>query len=699
MSLIANIENLSFKYSKLGHEARILRNVSIQIRSSEILTIVGPSGCGKTTLIKLIISLLPVDHGRIFLYGYDCTNSSKNRKIVGVPGPNFGFMPQEDALTDDLTIRECLFMYGILNRMKLSRINERTREVLSELDLIGNERSYISDLSGGMKRRVSLAIAILHSPQLLILDEPTVGVDPILRHRIWQLLEKMRNDGAGIVITTHYIEECGLADMMCFMRNGQILKTEAPQRMRSSINFTSFEKVFLDLCSTKSSPLAIEIKEFEQQKISKPGLFAKPKPYNVNYWSRIQIIMVLMYRYFHLFISTPASLLCILATPTFNVYLNYIALSGHLQGVPIGICVENQSLYNDTALFTSQNIVPACLDCIHPNHFSEFINNQVFEVVKYSNIDVAIRDISRFKMYAAIHIREGFADAFLRKLVLDWSELEDQVIRDAKIVIHCDASNRHIMEAVEGYLFDAYGKFWEASKRNLSLKLSSINLMRFEDSVINGKKIQDHSSGPWLMMGSLVITVTSISVTIAGSAIIREVKDKSITRYMSTGLSSMEVFVAQLSSNTVFLGSCGMLALRSTLWLIGEDSRGSALVASLIIVLMIVNSVLVGQIIGLAQLSEIFVIILSLSLAFVTSNPEGAYISTESFPYYAQFFVSILPNTKAIRALKSLVLTGVSYTNPLVLQGIFMQFSYLILFFNVSHFFMNRRIGNKKWKK
>lgn len=698
MNLVADVSNLSFTFPQSRDDTVTIRDVSIRTYSSQIVAIVGPSGCGKTTLIKLIISLLPVDCGKITIFGHDCTNSPKNREIVGVPGPNLGFMPQEDALADDLTVYECLYMYGILNRMEPSSIKERIQEVLTNLDLIDCKKSYVFNLSGGMKRRVSLGVAILHSPQLLILDEPTVGVDPILRHRIWEMMEKMKNDGASILITTHYIEECGHADMMCFMRNGQILRAESPRSISEEDQFISFEKVFLKLCSKSVD----ENESFKESKlpvpINEPCSFVQPKPYESSHWIHIRIFLILVYRYFHLFVFTPASFFCILGVPTFNVYMTYNAISDDVTHVSIGLCIQNQSLYNDTALLRRLNIKPACLECIHPDHFPEFINGRVFHVIKYDDIDIAINDISRFKIHAAVHIREGFADAFFQKLVLDWSELDIKLIRDSQIVVYCDASNAHIFKAVEGYLSDSYAKYWEASKRNLSLKGLSTYPMKFEDSVIDGKKIEEHSSRSWFLLGAMVLALSSSAVIIAGSAIIREVKDQSIQRYMSTGLSCMKIFLVQLYSNTVFLGISGILALVISLFLLNMECRGSPLIAALLTVGIVFNSVLFGQLIGLGQLSEVIVLILGICYSFATATMEGAYFAAESLPYYIRSLSELLPNTKPMQAMRDTTIVGISPSNPKVIAGFLTLFLYSILLFTTSFKLTCARVGRIKSK-
>ena len=140
----------------------------------------------------------------------------------GLPGPMVGYMPQDVALYADLQIREILYYFGRLYFMERSQIREQIKYLLAILDLPEKHR-LISTLSGGQMRRVSFAVALLHEPRLVVMDEPTAGVDPILRANIWRHLRNIRSEKkVTIIITTHYIEEARGADHVAFMRKGQV---------------------------------------------------------------------------------------------------------------------------------------------------------------------------------------------------------------------------------------------------------------------------------------------------------------------------------------------------------------------------------------------------------------------------------------------------------------------------------------------
>ena len=196
----------------------------------------------QTTLLKCLTGRLRAHKGTVRVLG----------RVPGavesaVPGRSVGFMPQELALYEEFTAHQNFLFYGKLYGMSEAQIREREAFLLSFLHLPPSTRP-IKQLSGGQQRRVSLACALLHSPPLLLLDEPTVGVDPVLRARIWSHLRTLSAEGSTIIITTHYIEEARQADYVGFMRGGRILQEGRPDDIIAQHSCHSLEEVFLHLC-------------------------------------------------------------------------------------------------------------------------------------------------------------------------------------------------------------------------------------------------------------------------------------------------------------------------------------------------------------------------------------------------------------------------------------------------------------------
>lgn len=242
MAASIGITGLVRGYGRGRGRVEVLCGLDMEVESGSIYGLLGPSGCGKTTLLKIVLGRLAEEGGNISVLG-----AAPGSAGSSVPGSDVGYAPQEIALYDDLSIHETLLFHGRLHGMTEPRIEEREDWLVSFLDLPDSARQ-VGKLSGGQKRRVSLAVALLHEPRLLLLDEPTVGVDPELRARIWDHLKEVAQGGTTVVITTHYIDEAGQADRVGLMRNGRLLAEGAPADLMGPFGHTSLEQTFLHLC-------------------------------------------------------------------------------------------------------------------------------------------------------------------------------------------------------------------------------------------------------------------------------------------------------------------------------------------------------------------------------------------------------------------------------------------------------------------
>lgn len=191
--------NLSFHYKASNP---VLKNITINVPQGRIYALLGSSGCGKTTLLRMILGMLKPKTGTIRVFGMQPGTAE-----VKIPGPGVGYMPQDLALFRLFNIEETFEYYGRLYGIPIETIKERIKYYIEFLNLPVKTRR-ITQLSGGQQRRVSLAVTLMHQPPLLILDEPTVGVDSVLRLKIWNYLEELCTKlGTTVIITTHYTEE------------------------------------------------------------------------------------------------------------------------------------------------------------------------------------------------------------------------------------------------------------------------------------------------------------------------------------------------------------------------------------------------------------------------------------------------------------------------------------------------------------
>lgn len=221
----------------------VLQNLDMTVPEGTIYSLLGASGCGKTTLLACTVGMRRLDAGEINIFG-----ARPGTVESGVPGKRVGYMPQEIALYGEFTIREAMQYFGRIYGMTLSQIEEKMKFLIKFLDLPSFHRQ-IATLSGGQQRRVSFAVALLHDPELLILDEPTVGVDPLLRQSIWNYLCNLVSTcRTTVIITTHYIEEAKQANTIGLMRSGRLLAEDSPANLLKLHHCISLEDVFLKLC-------------------------------------------------------------------------------------------------------------------------------------------------------------------------------------------------------------------------------------------------------------------------------------------------------------------------------------------------------------------------------------------------------------------------------------------------------------------
>jgi len=213
--------------------------LDLTIEDGETYGLLGPNGSGKTTAIKMICGLLEATSGSVKVLG----KTVPSKEVLSL----IGYMPQDVAIYVDNTVHENMELFGRLYGMSDDQFKKREEEMLRFVDLTGWRDALASTLSGGMRHRLSLACALLHEPKLLILDEPTVGVDPELRATFWEYFETLGKKGITVVITTHYMDEAGHCQKVGLLRQGKLIAEGRPEELMAKTGKKSLEDVFLVL--------------------------------------------------------------------------------------------------------------------------------------------------------------------------------------------------------------------------------------------------------------------------------------------------------------------------------------------------------------------------------------------------------------------------------------------------------------------
>ena len=216
----------------------VLHDVTLHITEGQIYGLIGPSGAGKTVLVKMIMGMAKPDDGTIYILNKKVPNLQLLQEI--------GYMAQSDALYSELTGEENLTFFASLYKLKKSEIKDRIAYAADLVRLTNELTKKVSVYSGGMKRRLSLAIALIQNPKILILDEPTVGIDPELRITIWNELLRLKNEeGKTIIVTTHVMDEAERCDYIAMVRDGSILTSGTPKNLKAQYGVNTFDEVFI----------------------------------------------------------------------------------------------------------------------------------------------------------------------------------------------------------------------------------------------------------------------------------------------------------------------------------------------------------------------------------------------------------------------------------------------------------------------
>ena len=226
-------------HKSFGKSRPVLDGIDLTLSKGEILCLLGPSGCGKSTMVNLMIGNLIPDSGHVKIMGEEAPY--QNIRV------SLGYMPQHDALYDDITAKENLVFFGRMNGLSKKEACRRIPELLEAAGLSEDGNKMVSAFSGGMKRRLSLAVTLLHDPSLLILDEPTVGLDPVHRKRIWDRFEQMASEGKTILITTHIMDEAERCARIAMIHDGKIIADGSPSDIIKDADASTLEEAFLSL--------------------------------------------------------------------------------------------------------------------------------------------------------------------------------------------------------------------------------------------------------------------------------------------------------------------------------------------------------------------------------------------------------------------------------------------------------------------
>jgi len=233
-----------------GKGARALREVSLQVQEGELFGLIGPDGAGKTTLIRILVTLLLADRGEASVSGWDVVKDyRKIRRHVG-------YMPGRFSLYQDLSVLENLTFFATVFGTTIEENYDLIKDIYAQIEPFKHRRA--GQLSGGMKQKLALSCALIHRPRVLLLDEPTTGVDAVSRREFWDMLKKLQQRGISILVSTPYMDEASLCDRIALIQHGTILDIDSPEAIVDQYN-----KPLLAVRSNRMYQLIQDLRDFE----------------------------------------------------------------------------------------------------------------------------------------------------------------------------------------------------------------------------------------------------------------------------------------------------------------------------------------------------------------------------------------------------------------------------------------------------
>ncbi|HDL19456.1 MAG TPA: ABC transporter ATP-binding protein, partial [Bacteroidetes bacterium] len=233
-------------FHKNYNSVEAVKGIDLAVNSGELFGIIGPDGAGKTTLTRAVCTLLVPDDGTIFVDGKDVVqNVARIRAILG-------YMPQRFSLYPDLSVEQNLRFFADLFQVPAQEREERLAKLFRFSRLEPFKKRKAEALSGGMKQKLALSCALIHTPKILVLDEPTLGVDPLSRQEFWQILHKIRDEGSTILVTTSYMDEAEQCDRVALFFKGEIVGLDTPENLKNHYPFPIYKIYGGDLRGLKS---------------------------------------------------------------------------------------------------------------------------------------------------------------------------------------------------------------------------------------------------------------------------------------------------------------------------------------------------------------------------------------------------------------------------------------------------------------
>lgn len=674
--LAVDVRGLRVSYGRGKSAVETLRGIDLGLPEGKIYGLLGPSGCGKTTLLRCIVGRLKPRQGSVHVFG--CKPGQAGSYI---PGPGVGYMPQELTLYPEFSILETLTYFGRLFRIDSQVLRERTAFLIRFLGLPEKSR-LVKNLSGGQKRRVSLAAALVHRPPLLILDEPTVGVDPLLRQSIWHYLVTLTHrEAISVIITTHYIEEARLADLVGLMRQGRMLAQAVPDDLMQKHGMLTLEEVFLKLCmadnhhnnhvapgtptengavlvpasaveaaaaangkamaASKETLAANSMTHLVRSNSVEPGVFQelsekhdvrKKEPF-LDSWFRTWALVVKSLTRLHR--NLPVLLFTFLV-PSIQVVLFCLCIGS--DPFELQVAIVNQETHPLLSVA-----------------FLRRLDNTTLSQIPYSNLDAALGAVREGSAWGVIAIGANFSAALHYRFFLGVNA-DNRTIEDSSINVYLDMTNQQIGYTLQKSIFEAFSSFSADILQRMNKNPALAQLPVVIKAPVYGV---DKPSFTEFMAPGIIISITYImAVGLTAISIVSEQKEGLLERSWVAGVRPLEVILSHVICQflVMFVQVAGLLVFTFIVFEI--PSRGPFIWVVLLTLLQGCCGMIYGLVISSMCVEENSAIMLALGSFYPNPLLSGVVWPTQGMPYYMRYLSYGLPQTIPTESLRCILSRG-----------------------------------------
>ncbi|KAL6262618.1 hypothetical protein P5V15_005411 [Pogonomyrmex californicus] len=694
------------KYGSKKNPNVILDGLNMTVPKGTIYGLLGASGCGKTTLLSCIVGRRRLNSGEIWVLG-----GRPGSKGSGVPGPRVGYMPQEIALYGEFSIRETFIYFGWCAGMTTEQVDEKLDFLLKFLQL-PSENRFVKNLSGGQQRRVSLAAAILADPELLILDEPTVGVDPILRQSIWDHLVHITKDGnKTIIITTHYIEETRQAGIIGLMRNGKFLAEESPTKLMEMHRLDTLEEVFLKLSkrqnlglrrrsSILSSITGVPPEDDGDDEMS--GEFGD----NVSVSSRRKSVVIvddghvpalppeekgdsskftminpmhmkaLIWKNFLWMWRNVGMMLFIIGLPVAQILLFCISIGKDPVGLKLAIV--NNELNN-----SMQPCIPrigcdwTLLSCRYLQH----LQKKTIKLLPYDTDEEAQHAVEKGWAWGAITFPYNYSDALMARI--DYGrDAEDWDVNFAEMKIVMDMSNQQIGQLLQRDLLYAYQDFARevTVACNYSAKLTSIPV-NFHTPIYGP---ENPNFTDFAAPGIILTIVFFLSVALTSGAMLLERNEGLLERSLVSGLTGTEILFGQVITQFTVMFGQSVMVIIVAFPIFKVTCEGEIGWIGLLTVLTGLCGMCFGFVIACFCDNERSATYVAMGSFLPIVMLCGIIWPIEGMHPILKYISFVLPLTKSTESMRAILARGWPITEPTVYYGFIATFIWISIFMSLA---------------